>query len=162
MTNFSLKKVILFGTIFLITGFTAYAFAHGEGYHMGGGYGSGMMGGYGMMGDGYHMMGGYGHMWNDLSPKDQQLMHDQMDKFFASTQDLRKQYYEKRVELNQEYAKSEKDQARISALEKDLFDISSKIEKARFENMNEMHKLFEGRIPDGYMMGAGRGYGGCY
>jgi zinc resistance-associated protein len=159
MTNFSLKRVILFGTIFLITGFTAYAFAHGGGYHMGGGYG------YGMMGDGYHMMGGYGHMWNALSPEDQQLMHDQMDKFFASTQDLRKQYYEKRVELNQEYANPEKDQARISALEKDLFDISSKIEKARFENMNEMHKRFAGRIPDGYMMGTGRGYGGyggCY
>jgi zinc resistance-associated protein len=157
MTNFSLKRVILFGTIFLITGFTAYAFAHGGGYQMGGGY---------------HMMGGYGHMWNALSTEDQQLMHDQMDKFFASTQDLRKQYYEKRVELNQEYANPEKDQARISALEKDqarisalekdLFDISSKIEKAQFENMNEMHKRFAGRIPDGYMMGTGHGYGGCY
>ena len=68
MTNYSIKRIIIFGTILLLTGFAAYAFAHGGGYHMGGDYGYGMMagyhrGGYGMM-DGYHMGG---HMWNDLS-----------------------------------------------------------------------------------------------
>jgi hypothetical protein len=34
MTNFSIKKLIVLGTILLITGFTAYAFAHGGGYHI--------------------------------------------------------------------------------------------------------------------------------
>ncbi len=152
MTKISIKKLIIFGTILIFTGFTAYAFAHSGKYHMGGGYGSGMM-------NGYHMGGG-GHMWDDLSVKDQQKMHDQMNEFFSSTQELRKQYYQKRVELNQEYSKSEKDQAQIDTLEKELFDLSSQIEKSRFEHMNETQKLYSDKAP-GYNMGRG-GYGGCF
>ncbi|WP_020588177.1 hypothetical protein [Desulfobacter curvatus] len=94
MTKISIKNLIFFGTILLVTGFAAYAFAHGGGYHMGGGYGYGMMNGYG-----YHHMGGGGHMWNNLSVEDQQKMQDQMNDFFSSTQELREQYYQKRVAL---------------------------------------------------------------
>lgn len=148
MTKF--KSVIIFGTIILFTGFTAYAFAHGRGERMGDGYG---------MMNGYHMNGG-GHMWNNLSMEDQQLMQDQMNKFFTSTKDLRIQYDEKRVELDQEYSKPEKDQARIANLEKELFELSAKLEKARFDHMSEMRRLFADKGYGGYMMGAG-GFGGC-
>jgi zinc resistance-associated protein len=161
MTKISIKKLITFGTILLVTGFAALAFAHGGGYHMGGGYGYG----YGMMnGNGYHHMGGNGHMWNDLSVEDQQKMQDQMNAFFSSTQDLRKQYYQTRVDLNTEYSKSEKDQAKIDALEKELFDLSSKIEKKRFEHTRKMRELFADNATGfnhGMGMG-GYGYGGCF
>lgn len=165
MNIFSIKKIIILGTVLLLTGFAVLAFAHGGGYHMRGGSGYGMMNG-GHMGDGYGygMMNGYhmggGHMWNDLSVEDQQKMQDQMNKFFSSTRELRNQYDRKRVELNQEYAKPEADQARIDTLEKELFDLSSKIEKERFEHMSGMRKLFADKAP-GYHMGRG-GVGGCF
>lgn len=162
MTKISIKKLIIFGTILLVTGFAAYAFAHGGGYHMGDGYGYGMMN---MNGNGYHMGGG-GHMWNDLSVEDQQKMQDQMNDFFSSTQGLREQYYQKRVELNTEYSKSNKDQAKIDTLEKDLFDLSSKIEKKHFDHTRKMQALFADKATGfNYGMGmgmSGRGYGDCF
>ncbi len=165
MNNYPIKKLVIFGITLLLAGFVGYTFAHGWGYHMGGGYGYGMMdgyhrGGYSMM-DGYHMGG---HMWNDLSVEDQQIMHDQMNKFFSETQELRSEYYQKRVELNKEYSKPDKDQAKIDTLEKELFDLSSKIEKNRFDHTREMQKLFGDKIPGfNYGMGmGGHGYGGCF
>ncbi|MCP4673804.1 MAG: hypothetical protein GY857_21155, partial [Desulfobacula sp.] len=65
-----------------------------------------------------------------------------------------------RVDLNQEYSKSEKDQARIDTLEKELFDLSSQIEKKRFEHMDETKKLYSDKGTGSYM-GRGR-YGGCF
>jgi len=164
MTNYSIKKIVIFGTI-LITCFAAYAFAHSGDSHRGGGYGYGMMGGYHR--GGYGMMDSYrmgGHMWNDLSVEDQQKMHDQMNKFFSATQELKSEFYRKRVELNQEYSKSEKDQAKIDALEKELFDLSSKIEKKHFDHTREMQKRFADKAPGfNHGMSMGRyGYGGCF
>lgn len=163
MTKFSIKKLIVLGTILLVSGFAVYAFAHGgdgyrmggNGYHMGGGgYGPGMMNGY--------QMGGGGHMWNDLSVEDQQKMQDQMNAFFSSTKELRGQYYQKRVELNQEYSKSEKNTAKIETLEKELFDLSSQIEKERFDHMNKVQKLFADKAPGNNYGMRGNGYGGCF
>ena len=149
MTTISIKKLIIFGTILLFTGFAAYAFAHGGGYHM--------VGGYGMM-NGYHMGGG--QMWNNLSAEDQNKMQDQMNDFFNSTKDLRELYNQKRIDLNQEYSKSERDQNKIDNLEKELFEISSNLEKERFEHMSGMHKLFADKAPgSNYGM---RGSGGCF
>lgn len=158
MTKISAKKTIIFGIVALITGFAVYAFAHGpgygmmNGYHMGGGYGNGMMNGY--------SMGGGGHMWNNLSVEDQQKMQDQMNNFFSQTQELRNEYDQKRVELNQEYSKPEKDQATINTLEKELFDLSSQIEKKRFDHMSKVQELFTANSSGAYM-GRG-GYGGCF
>lgn len=150
MTNFTTKNLMVFVTILSITGFAVYAFAHGGGNHMGGSYG---------MMNGYHMNGG-GHMWNNLSAEDQKIMQDQMNDFFSSTQGLRDQYYQKKTELNQEYSKAEKDQAKIDSLEKELFGLSSKFEKERFEHMSGMRKLFADN-PSNFRSGMG-GYGGCF
>lgn len=159
MTKISIKKLIFFGIILMVTGFAAFAFAHGGGYHMGSGYGHGMMNGYG-----YHHMGGGGHMWNNLSAEDQQKMQDRMNAFFSSTRELRNQYDQKRVELKTEYSKSEKDQAKIDALENELFDLSSKIEKKRFEHSRNMRDFFaDGSIGFNQGMGmGGYGYGSCF
>ena len=66
--------------------------------------------------------------------------------------------------MNTEYSKPEKDQAKIDTLEKELFGLSSKIEKIRFDHTNEMHKLFGDKalgFNSGMGMG-GYGYGGCF
>ncbi len=156
MKKFITKKTIFVASFILIAGIIAsQAFAYmGGGYHMGGGYG--MMNsyqmGYGMMGNGYMMEG--------LSAEDQQKMLDQMNNFFSSTKEVREQSYQKQLELNKEYAKSEKDQAKIETLQKELFDLSSQFEKERFNHMNTMQKLF----PDknfGNFRSMGGGYNGC-
>ncbi len=151
MKNHSTKTIIILGAILLITGI---AFAHGRGYHMGGGYG--MMGGYGgnHMMDGYPMMNGYHNGWANLSDEDQKKMQDEMNAFFEDTKDLRAEYSQKRADLAQAYANPEKNQADIDRLEKELLDISSKFDKARFDHMTSMRKQFGG---DTYGMGYGRG-----
>jgi len=169
MKKFIAKKTILFASIVLIAGvIAAQAFAHmGGNYQRRGGYN--MMNnnhmGYGnQMGYGNHMgengIMGNGYMMESLSAEDQKKMQDQMDEFYSSTKGLRGQYYQKRTGLNQEYSKSEKDQAKIDTLEKELFDLSAQIEKKRFENMNGMQKFYSNKGSGSYM---GRvGYGGCF
>ena len=152
MNKISLKRLVVLGMILLLTGFAAYAFAHGGGNYMG-------RGGYGMM-NGYHMGNG-GHMWNNFSAEDQGKMQNQMNEFFSSTKGLREQYDKKQLELNQEYSNPEKDQAKIDTLQSELFDLNSKIEKERFEHMRGMQKLFADKAP-GYNMGWGGRNGGCF
>ena len=154
MKKHSLTTAVIFGAILLITGF---AFAHSRGYHMMDGYEGG-----------YHMMDGYGgnhHMygWNNLSAEDQKKMQEEMDNFYAATKDLRAEYTQKQMDLEQEYAKPDRDQAAIDRLEKKLFDISSKLDRKRFEHMTTMRHEFGGMMGEGYGHGYGRGYGhGCY
>jgi len=138
MRKLTIKKTALFASIILIAGvITSQTFAH-----MGGGYN--MMGG-NQMGYGNHMsngMMGSGYMMENLSAENQQKMLEQMNTFFASTREVREQSYQKQLELNKEYAKSEKDQTKIDSLRKELFDLSSQFEKERFNHMTTMQKLF--------------------
>ena len=155
MKKFSLKTLTVASLVLLLTGF---AFAHGMGY---GGYGM-MNGGYHHMGsgygNGYGMMNGYGHMggWNNLSAEDQKKMGQEMDKYLAATRDLRSAYYQKQLDLEQAYAAPEKDQAKIDGIEKELFDLSSQLEKKRFDHMTAMRDLF-GDKARGFS-----GNGGCF
>ena len=76
MNKNSIKRLIIGGTILLVTGFSALAFAQGGGYNMrgGGGYGHGMMNGYG-----HHQAGNCGYMYNNMSADARQNMLDHMN-----------------------------------------------------------------------------------
>lgn len=152
MKKFTTKKTILIASIILIAGIIAsQAVAYmGGGYHMGGGYG---------MMNGNHMGYGNGYMMESLSAEDQQKMLDQMNTFFSSTREIREQRYQKQLELNKEYLKSEKDQEKIATLQKELFDLSSRFEKERFNHMTTLQKLFSDKN-NGNFIGMGGGYGG--
>jgi hypothetical protein len=63
--------------------------------------------------------------------------------------------------LNKEYAKSEKDQAKIGSLRKELFDLSSQFEKKRFNHMTTMQKLFSDKNA-GNFVSMGGGYNNCF
>ena len=163
MKKSTTKKTILFGSIILITGIIAsQAFAYmGGGYNMGNQYG--MMGG-SQMGYGNHMgsgMNGNNHMMQNLSAEDQKKMQDQMNTFFSSTRQIREQTYQKQLDLKQEYLKSDKDQGKIEALQKELFDLSARFEKERFSHMQTMQKLFSDK-GNGNFMAMGGGYGDCF
>ncbi len=156
MTKLTTKKTLIVASIVLIAGILAsQAFAH-----MGGGYGmmNGNHMGNGQMGNG--MMGG-GHMMDGLSAEDQEKMQEQMNTFFSATREVREQRYQKQLELNQEYAKTEKDQAKIDTLQKELFDLSAQFEKERFNHMTTMQKLFAGKTT-GNFRGMGGGYNNCF
>ncbi len=147
---------ILFAFIVLIAGiFTTQAFAQGvEGVYMGrdgykgnenfgidrgGGHmGRGMMYGNSMgygLGDNYYMM-------ENLSAENQKKMMNIMNKFFSSTREIKKQSYQKQLELNGEYARNNRDNAKINALKKELANLYSRFEKERVKTMTAMQKLF--------------------
>ena len=155
MKNNTLKKTLLFAVILLIASLSVYAFAHSGRNHMRGfsgmGYGNHM--GYGMN----YYRGG--HMLDSLSIDDQAKMQEQMNAFFSDTKEIREKKYNKRLELNQEYSKSEVDNEKIKRLQSELFDLSSQFEKQRFEHRATMQELF-GNQNNRY--NTGRGYGRCF
>ncbi|MFO8048937.1 MAG: periplasmic heavy metal sensor [Desulfosudaceae bacterium] len=156
------KKTILTALIILITGF----FAVQAWAHMGGGYHRGWGGDRPGAGYGGHM--GYGQYhngpaWTNLSDEDREKFQQERERFFTATQKLRNQYQEKRLALSNEYAKAETDPAEITRLEKELFDISAELEKARFEHRSKVREQFGANSPGFNRGGYGRGgYGGCF
>ncbi|MFP4445465.1 MAG: periplasmic heavy metal sensor [Desulfosudaceae bacterium] len=155
-------KTILTVMVVLITGvFAVQAFAHMGGHHRGGG-GFGHHGAYGNQpGCGPY---GSGPAWNKLAGEEREQFLQEREKFFAATQELRNQYQAKRLALSNEYAREKTDPARIRALEKELFEISAKLDKARFEHRLTMQEKFgdnaAGFSRKGYKPGYGRG--GCF
>jgi len=159
MKNKTLKTTLFLAAIFLVS-FSVYAFAHGGRTYMGSsnhmGYGNHMgynshMGGYGMM---YN-----DNMWEDLSAEGQTRMQESMNKFFSDTKEIREARYNKQLELNKEYSKTEIDKGKVKKLQNEIFDLSSKFEKKRYEHMETVQELF-GNETNRYS--AVRGYQGCF
>ena len=161
MKKFTKTKTIIVASILLVAGIiTSHATAYmGGANHMGNG--SNMMNGNHMgYGSGYGMMDN-GYMMENLSAEDQAKMLDQMNSFFSSIRDIREQQYQKQLELNAEYAKPEKDQVKIEALQKQVFDLSSQFEKQRFDHMVTMNRFFADKNT-GSATGMGNGYNSCF
>ncbi len=128
MINKTLKTTLILAAIILVT-FSVYAFARGGRTHMG----SWNNMGYGMYD---------GNMWNGLSTDDQTKMQESMNTFFSDTKDIREAKYNKQLELDEEYSKSEFDKEKIKGLQSEIFDLSSQFEKKRFEHRTTMQGLF--------------------
>ena len=143
----------------LILGIAAVAFAHG-----GWGYGGHMMGpGYGggyMMGPGYgHMMGpGYGgHMmgwdsddgpyrrgpgaWGNLSEEDAAKLSAAQEKFYQDTRGLRDQIEEKSLALRDEMDKTNPDQAKVFALQKEISSLRGDFDQKALDHQLEVRKM---------------------
>ena len=163
MNNANTRKTILTVMVVLITGvFVVQAFAYMGGHHRGwNGYGH--HGGYGSQpGYGPHSTG---PAWDNLTGEEREKFLKERERFHAATQELRNQYQEKRLSLSHEYAREKTDPAKIRALEKELFEISAKLDKARFEHRLAMQEKFgdnaAGFSRKGYKRGYGRS-GGCF
>lgn len=135
--------VVLAAAVLLGIGAMVYAHDPGAGWgggHMMGGYGGHMMGyGYGgpMMGQGY---GGRMMDWRGPASGDDA-------KFLDETANLRKELHEKRFDYFEASRNPETDPATLSKLEKEIYEIQSKIgEKA----------------PRRTYGGYGGGYGRCW
>jgi hypothetical protein len=167
------KKTIIGLAAVLTLAIAAFAYAHGGGY--GGGYMMGP-GGYGghMMGPGYggHMMGygpgyvghmGYGpHMrgydnWGNLSNEDAAKLDQARDKFFNSTQDLRRQIDEKQYAIQEELSKDIPDTGKVVNLQKALSGLQAEFDQKALAYRMEVNKL----LPQESARGPnGGGYGG--
>jgi hypothetical protein len=171
------KKKTIIGLVAVLTlAFAVLAYAHGGrggGYMMGPGYGGHMMGpGYGghMMGSGYgrHMMGygpgtGYGpHMrgydnWGNLSNEDAAELDQARDKFFNSTQDLRRQIDEKHYAIQEELSKDNPDTGKVVDLQKALSGLQAAFDQKALAYRMEVNKLLPQQSAPGFY---GEGYGG--
>ena len=166
----------IFGLAAVLTlAIATVAFAHGGwGYesHMGD-YGSHMMGpGY----DGGHMMGwdyGGGHMmdydcnygrhmrghdaWNNLSDADAAKLEASQEKFYEDTRILSDRINKRQIALSDEMDKSNPDQGRVLALQKEISSLKSDFDQKALAHQLEVRKL----LPEAYR-GSGYGYGPVY
>jgi len=166
--HFKNWKVLLMACL-LISAMSANASAD-----MGRGYGHrGQM----HRGPGWHH-GGYGASgpgaFNNLSEEDIKKLGEERNAFFEDTGDLRRQIYQKRLELASEMAKQNPDAARAGAIQKEISDTRAQLAQKHLDHLFRVrtinpdlgmgfggsgHRGF-GRMPS-EMMGAGRpGYRG--
>lgn len=109
---------------------------HGTGWHHGGGYGSSGWGAY-----------------NNLSEEDIRKLEEERKAFFEDTKDLRRQVYQKRLELASEMAKPNPEAARAAALQKEISGTRAQLAQKRLDHLFRVRKI----NPD---LGMGFGGGG--
>lgn len=155
MNNISRNILILLAAIFLLSS-GALAFAQmGKGY----GYSEGMHHGQGRNFKGY-CGAGYG-MFSDLSADQIQKLDAERAAFWQATKDLRRQIYQKRLELAGELAKQNPDAAAAAAVQQQISDLMAQLAQKHLEHFLRVQKIDPdaGRGgPMGFgMMGSGMG-----
>ena len=107
-------------------------------------------------GPGWHR-GGYGAPgWeavSDLSEEDIKKLEEERNAFFNDTRDLRREVYQKRLELASEMARQNPDQARAAAIQKEISDTMARLAQKRLDYLFRVRKI----NPD---LGMGFGGGG--
>jgi zinc resistance-associated protein len=167
------KKTVIGLAAVLTLAIAALAYAHGGyggGYMMGPGYGGHMMEpGYGghMMGygpgTGYGPRTGYGpHMrghddWGNLSNEEAAELDQARDKFFNSTQNLRRQIDEKQYAIQEELRKDNPDTGKVVDLQKALSGLQAEFDQKALAYRMEVRKLLPQESARGPYSG---GYGG--
>ena len=146
------KKLIIGLTIAAAIGIGTYAFGH-----MGGGYGyhDRMHGGPGM-----HQVyyGEPGHVYRaDLKDEDIKALDEERSAFLRATDSIRQNVYSKELELRSELYKEDPDVSKAGALQKEISELESELDKKRINHMIKMRKLnpnvsgeFMGRYHMGY------------
>ena len=138
--------------ILLMAGFLISVMAAGASADMGRGYGyRGQMqhGGYGASGPG---------AFNNLSKEDIKKLDDERKAFFEDTRDLRREVYQKRLELAAEMAKQNPDAARAAAIQKEISDTKAQLAQKHLDHLFRVRKI----NPDlgmGFGGGGSRGFG---
>ncbi len=152
--NTSLKNLnILFMAVFLII-----IMAAGASADMGRDYGNrGRM----HPGPGWHHGGYGGDGWgafNNLSDEEIQKLEEERGAFYEGTKDLRRQVYQKQLELASEMAKQNPDAARAAAIQKEISDTKAQLAQKHLDHLFRVRKI----NPDlamGFGGGHHRGFG---
>ena len=101
--------------------------------------------------------GGYGGpgcgAFGDLSEEDIKKLEEERKAFFADTKDLRREVYQKRLELASEMARQNPDPARAAAIQQEISDTKARLAQKHLEHLFRVRKI----SPD---LGMGFGGGG--
>ena len=134
-TPFKNWKIVLMAA-FLIMVMAAGASAdmgRGDGYrgqmHQGPG---GHHGGYGARGEG---------AFGNLSEEDIKKLDEEREAFFEATKDLRREVYQKGLELASEMAKQNPDAARATAIQKEISDTKAQLAQKHLEHIFRVRKI---------------------
>ncbi len=127
--------------IWLTAGFFTLVMAAGTSADMGRGYGDrGQM----HHGPGWHH-GGYGGAgWgavDNLSEEDAKKLEEERQAFFEETKDLRREVYQKRLELASEMAKQNPDAARAAAIQKDISVTQAQLAQMHLDHIFRVRKI---------------------
>jgi Spy/CpxP family protein refolding chaperone len=149
----NLTKTLIVLTLVVIMGIGATAFAgkgKGSTRYAQDGQGSGR---YACDGSGY---GRNQKFMGNLSEEEITKLNEERNTFFKANQDLRRNIYQKRLELNSELAKKNPDSKKAGALQKELSGFKGQFDQKRTEHRIKMSKI----NPNFGLMGQGfRGKG---
>jgi Spy/CpxP family protein refolding chaperone len=139
-----MKRNVLKGTlvalmVLVVAGFALHGFAEettpamkpGMGFH-----GKGHDGDCPMTGDG----AGYGRNLN-LTKEDQEKVDAERKAFRESTKDLKRDIYQKSLELQSEMAKKDTDSKKAFEIQKQLSDLKGQMDQKRLEHRFNMKKI---------------------
>jgi zinc resistance-associated protein len=160
--------------ILLMAAFLTIVMAAGASADMGRGYGQrGQM----HSGQGWHH-GGYGApgsgAFGNLSEEDIKKLDEERKAFFEATKDLRREVYQKRLELASEMARQNPDAARAAALQKEISDTKGQLAQKHLDHIFRVRRINPdlgmgfgggghmgfGMMHSGRMGRGGSGYGG--
>ena len=139
MTRKFLNRSILILLAIGIIGFGANAYAdYGPGYRH-----------HGRMhhGPGWHHRGyggpGYGY-WGNLSDEQTKQLNEEREAFFQETESLRRQIYQKGLELRSELAKENPDPQKASEIQTEFSNLKAQLAQKRLDNILKMKKIVPG------------------
>jgi hypothetical protein len=148
------KKLIIGLTIAVAIGIGTYAFGH-----MGGGYGyfDWMHSGSGMH-QGNYGEPGYDYRAN-LNDEEFKALEEERTAFLKETENIRRSFYSKELELRSELIKNNPDASMAVTLQKEISELESELDQKRIDHMIKIRKLSpnagRGFMMGGYHMGYG-------
>lgn len=128
----------------------SWAFAHGP--RGGRGYG--------------HQGYGHGYPYSNLSSEQREKLQAQEEKFYQDTAELRKELYQRRLELQGLWVDPKADPEKIKAKQREVFELQRRIQDKALEHKLAVREqlpekeIGQGPWGPGYGMGYGRHHGG--
>jgi len=104
---------------------------------------------------------GHGYSYSDLSPEQREKLQAQEQKFYQDTAQLRRELYQKRLELRSLWIDPKADPEKIKAKQREVFELQRQFQDKALEHRLAIRDLipeeFLGQDPCGH--GYGMGYG---
>jgi hypothetical protein len=143
------NTLTVIGIVLAIVLVGGWVFAHGPGGKRG--YG--------------HREYGYGDPYSNLTSEQREKLQAQEEKFYQDTAQLRKELYQKRLELQGLWIDPKADPEKIKAKQREVFELQSRIQEKALEHKLATRELLpeegigQGPWGHGYGMGSGPHHG---
>lgn len=108
---------------------------------------------------------GYGYPYSDLSPEQREKLQAQENKFYVDTVQLRRELYQKRLELRSLWVDPKSDPEKIKAKQSEVFELQRRLQEKALQHQLAIRDLLteeqfcQGPYGYGYGMVYGRYHG---